>query len=85
MPFAESPWEIELSFGCGWQIESVGILSARSIEAYERERSGRREIPGCGKTLFRGTLYFRDSYQLNSTLSRGQETHRLVRNPELNL
>jgi hypothetical protein len=52
MPFAESPWEIELSFGCGWQIESVGILSARSIEAYERERSGRREIPGYGKTLF---------------------------------
>jgi hypothetical protein len=51
MPFAESPWEIELSFGCGWQIESVGILSARSIEAYERERSGRREIPGYGKTL----------------------------------
>jgi hypothetical protein len=46
MPFAESPWEIELSFGCGWQIESVGILSARSIEAYERERSGRREISG---------------------------------------
>ena len=45
VPFAESPWEIELSFGYGWQIESVRILSARSIEAYERERrSGRREI-----------------------------------------
>ena len=64
MPFAESPWEIELSFGCGWQIESVGILSARSIEAYERERSGRREIPGMGKHFFRGTLYFRDSSRI---------------------
>ena len=26
MPFAELPWEIELSFGCGWQIESVGTV-----------------------------------------------------------
>ncbi len=38
-----------------------------------------------GKHFFRGTLYFCDSYQLNSTLSRGQETLRLVQNPELNL
>jgi hypothetical protein len=38
VPFAESPWEVELSFGYGWQIESVRILSARyaSAQAFGR-------------------------------------------------
>jgi hypothetical protein len=35
--------------------------------------------------LFGGTLYFRESFQPNSTLSRGQAIQRLVRNQELRL
>ena len=85
MPFAESPWEIELSFGCGWQIESVGICRHVRLRHTNASAQAVGRFPGMGKHFFRGTLYFRDSYQLNSTLSRGQETHRLVRNPELNL